>query len=304
MPRARGAACLAACAFSATTQPGLHRPRHRPGVESPPGTSGTLITQKLLDAQEPLLLLWGASGGGQFSLEMTPNRSPPPGTSETIPRPSSGRQHFPVPTASPKASQPPHASHPLHQGGSCSRCSWKCCLQHDSPPSPHTLGWADGPKGTYPQEEAQSLGAMQAVAERHEEGAVCSKDPYPARAAAHNHLACPGPTRLAGQHCDRRKRQHPTEQWDITSPTGCGDRQHLAKDGMLWGQRQLLGQEKDRALDLAGATQGRRGGDSAVTLGGPQMKALSLSQKVSSQLPPAAMGKSGQSMMDWLKNTS
>lgn len=31
MPRARKTACLAASAFSATTQPGLHRPRHRLG---------------------------------------------------------------------------------------------------------------------------------------------------------------------------------------------------------------------------------------------------------------------------------
>lgn len=44
--------------------------------ESPPGTSGTSITQKLLDAQEPLLLLWRASGGGQFSCD--PEEIPTP----------------------------------------------------------------------------------------------------------------------------------------------------------------------------------------------------------------------------------
>lgn len=110
----------------------------------------------------------------------------------------------------------------------------------------------DRPKWTYPQEEAQSLGATQAVAEGHEEGAVCGKDPHPARAAACDCLACPGPNRLAGQHSDWRKRQRPTERWDITSSAGCRDRWHLTKDGMLWRQRQLLGQEDDRALLLPG----------------------------------------------------
>lgn len=181
---------------------------------------------------------------------VTLKRSPLPRTSETIQRPSSGCQYFPIPTARPKASQLSHASYPLCQGCSCSCCSWKCCLQHDNPPSPHA--WMDRPKWTYPQEEAQSLGATQAVAERHEEGAVCGKDSHPARAAACDCLACPGPNRLAGQHSDRRKRQHPTEQWDITSSAGCRNRWHLTKDGMLWRQRQLLGQEDDKALLLPG----------------------------------------------------
>lgn len=264
MPGAQGAACPAASAFSATTQPGPHRPwpDWAPG-ESPPGTSRTWNTQKLLDAQEYLLLLWRTPGRRQFSSKVIVDRSPPPGTIETIPRPFSGHQHLPIPTASPKASHPPHTSHPLHQGCSCPHCSWKCSLPRDSPPF-HMLGWTDGPKGTYPQEEAQSLGAMPAVAEGHEEDAVRGKDSHPARAAACDRLARPGAARLAGQHGSRKERQHPTEQGDVTLSATRGDRRHLTGGGMLWGQRQLLGQEEDRALDLAGATWGSRGGDSAT----------------------------------------
>lgn len=89
---------------------------------------------------------------------MTLNRSPPLGTSETIPRPS-GHQRFPGPTASPEASHVPHASHPLHQACSCSRCSWKCCLQHDSPPHPrHTrLGGQTDQRGRTHRKKRRAL---------------------------------------------------------------------------------------------------------------------------------------------------
>lgn len=56
----------------------------------------------------------------------------------------------------------------------------------------HTQAQTD--RGTYPQEEPQSLGTAQAVAEGHEEGAVCGKDPHPALAAACNCLSHPDPT--------------------------------------------------------------------------------------------------------------
>lgn len=99
------------------------------------------------------------------------------------------------------------------------------------------------PKGMYPEEEVQSLGA---VAEGHEEGAVCGKDSHSAGGAAHCCLPCPPPTGLAGQHRDWRKREHPTEQRDTTSPARGGNRQHLTR-------MRHVGQEKDKMLDLAGA---------------------------------------------------
>lgn len=123
MPRAQGAACLAASALSATTQPGLHCPWHRPG-------SRRVSSQHQWDFDHPetcwmlrnLSCCFGEHLEGDDSA-VTLNRSPLPRTSETIQRPSSGCQCFPIPTARPKASQLPHASHPLRQGFSCSCCS-------------------------------------------------------------------------------------------------------------------------------------------------------------------------------------
>lgn len=150
---------------------------------------------------------------------------------------------LPHPHCQPQSSPATPSTLPLHQGCSCSQCSWKCRLQLDgSDRPPDMLRWTEGPKRTYPQEEAQSLGAAQAVAEGYEEGAVRGKDPHPARAAAPDRPACPGPTGFTGHH---RKRQHPTEQWDIPSAAGRRDRWHLAKEtgcsggrGSLWARRQ------------------------------------------------------------------
>lgn len=125
-----------------------------------------------------------------------------------------GPSASPRPHCQPQSLPASHTCHPLHQGCSCSCCSWKCFLQHNS-----LCTFLQRPKGTYLEEEVQSLGA---VAEGHEEGAVCGKDPHPAGAAAHCYLACPPPTGLAGQHRDWRKREHPTEQRDAASPASVG----------------------------------------------------------------------------------
>lgn len=178
---------------------------------------------------------------------------------------------FPCPHGQPQSLPTSHTCHPLHWGCSCSCCSWKCFLQLNNSLC-ILLQW---PKGTYPEEEVQSLGA---VAEGHKEGAVCGKDPYPAGGTAHCHLACPPPTGLADQHRDRRKRELPTEQRDTASPARCGDRQHLAR-------MRHLGQEEDKVLDLAGAWWLAKGRGQSCALGCLQMTVLHLSGKVSSQPP-------------------
>lgn len=64
--------------------------------------------------------------------------------------------------------------------------------------------------------------------------------------------------------------------------------------GSFWARRQT-----ERWCCLGYKGRGR-----CRTLGCLQMQALSLLQKVSSLPPPVATGKSGQSMLHWLKATS
>lgn len=98
---------------SPTAQPGLHSLLQAPE---------TLVTQKMLDASEPLLVLWRASGVMQFRSE--PEQNPVDKWHHTkIFRTSA----FPHPHCQPQSLHASHTCHPLHWGCSC--CSWKCFLQ-------------------------------------------------------------------------------------------------------------------------------------------------------------------------------
>lgn len=72
---------------------------------------------------------------------VTLKRSPLPRTSETIQRPSSGCQYFPIPTARPKASQLSHASY--HARAALAPAAPGNAVCNTTTPPPHMLGWTD-----------------------------------------------------------------------------------------------------------------------------------------------------------------
>lgn len=277
-PGTQGFAGHAVSACPATTQPSLHRPGQAGLQEPPPGTSGTLITQKLLDAQGPLLLLWRASGGGHFSSEVTPSRSLLTGKSETILRHSSGHQRLPVPTASPKASQPPHTTHHIEPGLLSLLLLLEMLFATQQHRPPHLDRQTDQ-RGHTHRKKCRALVLHRLLLRGMKKVLYVARMPTQLGlqpAAAWPALVPPG---LRASTVTGGRGRIPQSSGTSPALLGAGRDGISARMGGSGGRGGFWGRRKTERW-LGWSEPGRRGGDSAV----PQTAAC-LSLKVSSQLP-------------------